>query len=162
MIMNACTRIILSLTVVALAVLAGPLPTAEARGGHGGGGHGGHGGKGPKPAAHARTPARNPGRAVARRPGLNGRVGFRVGWAGRPVGNYWLGRGFYGVNWYTPGVSSWVYPGYVYRTPVYVTNPTTVIYYATSPGFSGGFDTTVPTSDPQSCPAQPVVLPVQN
>jgi hypothetical protein len=69
----------------------------------------------------------------------------------------------YGVNWYTAGYSSWYYPGYVYRTPVYVTNPTTVIYVA-SPGFSGGFDVTdptVPASDPQSNPAQPVVFPIQ-
>jgi hypothetical protein len=156
MIMNACTRIFLSLTVVALAVLAGPLPTADARGGHAGGGHGGKGH--PKPAAKPHAPAhRNPGRAIARRPGLNGRFGFRVG---RPVGNYGLGRGFYGVNWYTPGYSSWYYPGYVYRTPVYVTNPTTVIYVS-SPGFSGGFDTTVPASDPQANLQQSVLSPAQ-
>ncbi len=169
--MNACTRIFLSLTVVGLVVLAGPLANANARGGHGGGGHGGHGGHGkghPRPAAHGRTPARNPGRAVARRPARNPRVGFRLGWGGRPFGNYGLGRGIYGwrpdgVNWYTPGVSSWYYPGYVFRTPVTVTYPTTAIY-VTNSGFSGGFDVmvpTVPTSEPQSNQAQPVVFPIQ-
>jgi hypothetical protein len=190
--MNACTRIFLSLSIVGLLVLAGPLPTASARGGHGHGGRGhgrpkagkrahsrpkanrgkakAHPHRRPANRAHARSLARrHPGHAVARRPGWNRRPGFRLGWGGRPFGgNYWVGRGVYGwrpygVNWYTPGVSSWYYPGWVYRTRYYV-DPTTYVY-VTSPGFSGGCDAMVPpvpASDPQSNPSQQVVLPTRN
>ncbi len=177
--MNACTRIFLSLSIVGLLVLAGPLPTADARGGHGHGGHGGHGKGRPKAGkrgharpkarnrgkpkarnhphrrpvnrAHARTPARrSPGRVVARRPGWSPRTGFRLGWGGRTFANAGVGRGVYGwrtygPNWYTPGYS-WYYPGRVFRVAPTVIVPTTDVYL-TSPGFSGGFNVMVPTSD---------------